>query len=101
MIDEPSSNEDEYFAKKEFERKKKLDEEKQKALAEEEKKRLRDLHHMQCPKCGMHLVEIDYKHIIIDKCSSCGGIWLDPGELDEIAKDDTGRFGGFLKMFSD
>jgi len=28
-------------------------------------------------KCGMNLVEIDYKSIKVDRCSSCEGIWLD------------------------
>ncbi len=101
MIDRPSSKEDEYFAKREFERNKKLDEEKQRAMAEAEKNRLRDLHYMCCPKCGMHLIEIDHKNIKIDKCSGCDGVWLDAGELEEIMSDDGGRLLGFLKMFKD
>lgn len=86
MLKKPSEKEEEYFARLEFERKKKIEEERQKRLAEEEKKRLRELHYMKCPKCGMDLIEIDYKGIKVDKCSSCEGIWLDAGELESVSR---------------
>ncbi|MBF0292378.1 MAG: zf-TFIIB domain-containing protein [Nitrospinae bacterium] len=98
-MDKPSSHEDTYFAKREFDRKKMLEEAAQKAMAAEERKRLKELHHMHCPKCGMSLIEIDYKHLKIDKCSGCDGVWLDAGELDQINTDETGTFSGFLKLF--
>lgn len=80
----PSGNEEEYIARMELERRKKIEEERHHKLAEEEKKELKDLHYMRCPKCGMVLVEIDYKNIKIDKCFECEGIWLDAGELEVI-----------------
>lgn len=86
MVRKPSEKEEEYFARLEFERRKKLEEEKQKKLEEEEKKRIKELHFMKCPKCGMSLIEIEYKGIKVDKCSSCEGIWLDAGELEAISK---------------
>ncbi len=82
----PSEKEEEYFARLEYERRKKIEEEKHKQLAEQEKKRLRELHFMRCPKCGMELIEIDYKNIKVDKCSECEGIWLDAGELESVSK---------------
>lgn len=81
----PSEKEDEYFARIEFEKKKKIGEEKQKNLEEEEKKRMKELHYMKCPKCGMELIEIDYKGIKVDKCSECEGVWLDAGELETVS----------------
>lgn len=81
----PSEKEEEYFARMEFERRKQIEEEKRIKMEAEEKERLKELHYMQCPKCGMNLIEIDYKNIKIDKCSSCQGIWLDAGELDSIS----------------
>ena len=45
-IEKPSSAEDEYFAKLEFERKKKAAESRERLMKEEERHRLRDLH--QC-----------------------------------------------------
>lgn len=82
----PSELEEEYFARIEFEKRKQIEEEKQKIMIEEEKKRLREIHYMRCPKCGMQLIEIDYKNIKVDKCSGCDGIWLDPGELEAVSR---------------
>ncbi len=58
MVAKPSEREEEYFARIEFERKKKTEEEKQKKMAEEERTKLKDFHYMKCPKCGMELIEI-------------------------------------------
>ena len=92
--------EEEYIARKEFERKKKVEEEKQKNLAKTEKNRLRDVHFMHCPKCGMQLVEIDYKGVKIDECSECSGVWLDAGELETIAKMEKSVLDKFFSVFS-
>ncbi|MEW6116620.1 MAG: zf-TFIIB domain-containing protein [Nitrospirota bacterium] len=93
----PSEREEEYVARKEYERLKKIEEEKHRRLADEEKKRLRELHFMRCPKCGMELIEIDYKDIKVDKCSECEGIWLDAGELEAVARLEKT---GLDKLFS-
>ena len=58
----------------------------QKLAHEEEKKRQQEFHYMRCPKCGMQLIEIDYRGIEIDKCSECEGVWLDAGELQVVSK---------------
>lgn len=97
MVVKPSDQEEEYFARKEFERRRKIEQEKHKKLMEEEKKRLKELHYMRCPKCGMELIEIDYKGIMIDECSECEGIWLDAGELEIVAKMEKT---GIDKLFS-
>jgi hypothetical protein len=97
MVRKPSELEEEYIARMEYEKRKKLEEEKQKRLAEEERKRLKELHYMRCPKCGMGLIEIDYKGIKVDKCSECEGIWLDAGELEAISKLEKS---GLDKLFS-
>lgn len=97
MIWKPSEKEEEYFARMEFEKKKKEEDEKQKKLAEAEKKKLKELHHKKCPKCGMELIEIDYKAIKVDKCSGCEGVWLDAGELETVSKLEKS---GLDKLFS-
>jgi hypothetical protein len=97
MVRKPSELEEEYIARMEYEKKKKLEEEKHKRLAEEEKKRLKELHYMRCPKCGMELIEIDYKGIKVDKCSECEGIWLDAGELESLSRLEKT---GLDKLFS-
>jgi hypothetical protein len=95
----PTKTEDEYIARMEFEKKKMIEEEKHKSLAEEEKQRLKKLHYMQCPKCGMELIEIDYKGIKIDECSECEGIWLDAGELNTVAKLEKSGLDKFFSIF--
>lgn len=93
MTRKPSESEQEYFARIEYERRKKLEREKQQALAQGEKETLQKLHFMKCPKCGMDLVEIDYKSIKVDKCSGCEGVWLDPGELEAVGKMEKSMLG--------
>ena len=86
--------EEEYFMKKEKETLQKKKEE-QKAL---EENKTRELAHMRCPKCGAPLKEISFQKILIDQCTACSGVWLDPGELETIAEEDQdGFFSRFFK----
>ena len=95
----PSEKEEEYFAKIELERRKKMEEEKIKKIAEEDRIKLKELHFMRCPKCGMELGEVDYKGIRVDKCFHCQGIWLDAGELELIAKLEKGALDKLFGIF--
>ncbi len=97
MPDKPSRQEDEYFARLEFEKKKKAEVESHARMVEEEKHKLKELHYMHCPKCGMNLITIDYKGIAVDRCSGCEGIWLDAGELEAITRLEKS---GLDKLFS-
>jgi Zn-finger nucleic acid-binding protein len=42
----------------------------------------------ECPKCAKRMSSLKYmdSQITIDKCSSCKGVWLDPGEFAKILK---------------
>jgi len=82
----PTQSEAEYYAREEFDRRKTLEIDKRTAMEAEEKKQQQELHYMRCPKCGMQLIEIDYRGIEIDKCSECEGVWLDAGELQVVSK---------------
>lgn len=86
----PSDSEEEYFARQEFERRRKLAQERQAELAKEERERAQTLHFMKCPKCGMQLEEIEFHSVRIDKCFQCEGMWLDKGELETIQTKDAG-----------
>jgi hypothetical protein len=99
LVLKPSEKEEEYFARKEFEGKRKIEQERHRKLNEEEKKRLKELHYMRCPKCGMELIEIDYKGIMIDECSECEGIWLDAGELETVSKMEKKRLDKLFGVF--
>jgi uncharacterized protein len=96
----PSETEEEYFARMEYERLKKNQEESQKKLATDQRVKEKELHYMKCPKCGMSLVEVDYKKIKVDKCSECEGLWLDAGELEMVAQMDKGSLDKLFSVFS-
>lgn len=78
------AQEDEYFVKKERELIAKM-KEKQEAEAQAAAKGAFD---MKCPKCGEALKERTFQKIVIDQCSGCHGIWLDAGELEQVAEKE-------------
>jgi hypothetical protein len=39
---------------------------------------------MDCPKCGLAMTKVVDQTVIYDKCSSCGGVWLDKSELESL-----------------
>jgi len=47
----------------------------------------------------MQLIEINYKRSAVDKCSSCGGVWLDAGELEVVSEMDKGALGKLFSVF--
>lgn len=47
---------------------------------------------MKCPNCKNHLHGVTYEGITIETCESCGGEWLDGGELATINKVRDVRF---------
>src|SRR5690242_21642194 len=95
----PSDAEEEYFARQEAERRRKLAEERQAQLQEEERQHQRTLHFMKCPKCGMQLEEIAFGDVRVDKCFNCEGIWLDSGELERLQTKEAGFVGRLLNVF--
>ncbi len=84
--------ENEYFRRKEQELIAKM-----KAKAADESSKPIEL---SCPKCGGKLAESDFENITIDVCSKCGGVWLDAGELAQIAARDEEKGGWFGGLFS-
>ncbi len=90
MTDKPSNTEEEYFARENAERLRRLAAEQKAALAKAERDELKKRHFMRCPKCGMELQEIRFRDVQIDRCFSCGGTYLDAGELEKIAAPEGG-----------
>lgn len=39
---------------------------------------------MNCPQCDDVLVTLELMDIEVDYCTTCGGIWLDKGELEYL-----------------
>lgn len=95
----PSQTEEEYFARVEAEKKKKLAEDYARSLNQQEQKRLKELHWMRCPKCGLELHPVPFKGITIDKCFSCHGIYLDDGEFEKVAGKEEGFLTSIQSLF--
>ena len=66
---------------------------------------------LKCPECGQPTHAVNYgddSGIIIDKCSGCGGVWADKGELDKLDEivhgwddelpDDMKKYGPKLRQ---
>jgi len=96
----PTPQEEEYFIEQELVRLKKHHVEKMKQMEQEERDRMKELHWMRCPKCGMDMEQMSYQGVEIDKCLDCGGIYLDAGELEAIlGKEDASVMKRLLKAF--
>lgn len=46
---------------------------------------------MDCPVCREPMVVLELDEVEIDHCISCGGIWLDAGELELLLEDSDGK----------
>ena len=104
QTEKPSHTEDDYFAREEIELKRKLAHEQSQALAAQQREDLKTLHHMKCPKCGMDLHTLSKGDVEIDTCFSCGGIFLDAGELERLygqsKTENSGKWmGAVLNLF--
>ncbi|ABC83954.1 hypothetical protein Adeh_4190 [Anaeromyxobacter dehalogenans 2CP-C] len=96
----PSTTEDEYFVREDAEKKRKLALQLKKETEESERKRLKDLHFMHCPKCGMQMQEVKLRGVDVDVCFSCSGIFLDRGELEHLEKPESrGVMSAILNWF--
>jgi uncharacterized protein len=95
----PTRAEDEFFAREDAEKRRKIALEAMRETALAERERLRALHHMRCPKCGLELQEVAFRGVDADLCFACGGVFLDRGEIDRIARpDQKGIMEGLLGL---
>jgi hypothetical protein len=86
------AQEDEYFVRKERELLATLKEKQQ----SETKASLKQTCHMRCPKCGEPLKERKFQKVVVDQCTGCQGIWLDAGEIEEVAgREESGWLSRF------
>ncbi len=84
MPDKPSENEQEYFQRLDMERVRAAREKAARETAAQEAARLKQLHWMRCPKCGMELAEVEFRGVTVDACFACGGMYFDSGEVDKL-----------------
>ena len=86
------ANEDSYFAAKEH------------GLVEDMKTEFRKVEAAQretqmatCPKCAGKFAKYTIKEVVVERCQSCQGIWLNKGELAGILRQQArGPLGAFL-----
>jgi uncharacterized protein len=95
----PSESEDEFFARQDAEKRRKMALEKARELKEEELAQLKALHFMHCPKCGMPLETINFHDLQIERCYHCGGSFLDEGELERLAGKEPGFIQKVVAVF--
>ena len=58
---------------------------------------------LRCPKCSGTTDALNYggdTGIVIDKCTTCGGIWLDKGEMERIQQVVEGWKDGLPEMLA-
>lgn len=96
-IEKPSTLEEEYFAREDVEKKRKLAVEQSKALVAAKKEELKKLHFMKCPKCGMDLQTVAKGKVDVDVCFHCQGVWLDQGELETLLSHGLEKSGGVMQ----
>ena len=78
--------EDEYFRRKERETIEKL----RAKMSAEEQEKAKAASALRCPKCDGTLEGVIVEGVEIDVCDTCGGAWLDAGELEQLSKKDSG-----------
>lgn len=83
-----SNPEDEYFARLEAEKKRRLAVILADEARDETAKQLKDAHYLHCGKCGHEMFTTQFRGVEIEVCPNCGAVLLDPGELQELAGDD-------------
>src|SRR5689334_9412215 len=99
-VPKPSNTEEEYFAREEAEKKRKLHAEENARKTAAEREAARKLHHMKCPKCGSDLAEVAFRDVQIDRCFTCNGVFLDAGELEHLAGKDHQYVNSIIRFFA-
>src|SRR5262245_66183099 len=98
-LKKPSESEDEFFARQDAEKRRKMALEKARQLKETELAQLKALHYRHCPSCGMQLETITFHELQIERCFHCGGTWLDEGELERLAGKEPGFIQKVISVF--
>jgi uncharacterized protein len=49
---------------------------------------------MTCPKCTSEMRSYERNRILVDQCTGCGGLFLDKGELEQLAAAENAWHAG-------
>lgn len=99
MIQKPHEAEEEYFAKLEAEKKRKLAEKKRSELKTKEIETLKETHKMRCGGCGFELDTIVFKGMSINKCFHCDGVFLNKEAFETLCGQDNNVLTRLLSIF--
>src|SRR2546429_9978725 len=89
----PSTTEDEYFAREDAERLRKLHYEELKRLQQSEREALRKLHHGRCSECGALMVPEQAGVVPVLHCPACGGAVLSKTAREHIPTPEKSHKG--------
>jgi len=82
------AQEDIYFAERDRELINKLKEQLQK---------VDNANEIHCPRCSGLMETYRFHEIMLDRCSKCGGVWMDKGELEAVIRKVTrGPLGAWI-----
>jgi Zn-finger nucleic acid-binding protein len=95
----PSDSEEEFFAREEAEKKRRLAIANSHAMADAERERLRALHHMRCPRCGMALSKLALHGVEVARCFDCHGIFLGEADVQKLIGNE-GYFARAMHFFA-
>jgi Zn-finger nucleic acid-binding protein len=71
-------DEEEYFARENTEKLRKLHKDLVKHMSQSEKDALKAQHHSRCPHCGMEMKKLPaVQGVVLMRCFECGGTFLD------------------------
>jgi uncharacterized protein len=86
--DRKKALEEDYFRRKEQESIEKL---RQKMAAEQQAEE-QESKRLQCPRGDGKMDTTTFEGVEIDRCETCGGVWLDKGELEQLRQKEGGWF---------
>ncbi len=88
-----------YFMREESASTHKLREQNRRLHKKAEDEKLRELHHMKCPKCGHDLMTKRLSYIDVDQCSSCGVLVLAPTDIERFIAEEKSVLKAFIDFF--
>jgi Zn-finger nucleic acid-binding protein len=95
----PSEAEEEYIAREEAEKKRRLAIAQTKSLADADRERLKELHHMRCPRCGMALSKLALHGVEVARCFDCHGIFIGEADIKKLVGEE-GYWSRVMQFFA-
>lgn len=84
--DRKKALEEDYFRRKEQESIEKL----RQKMAEEQQVQAEEAKRLECPRGDGKMTAVTFEGVEIDRCETCGGVWLDKGELEQLRQKESG-----------